>query len=128
MTPNEAILRWVRRLESQELSNAAFTIDVPAVILGVMTNILTGRKVNNIRTGVLIEHSYLRNIVKVAPNVVPNRRYLFGKFINPHTGKDLLFLPDGKAVNKYTIDTLEGAGDGGEVTEGAWRELVQLIT
>ena len=125
MTPNEAILRCVRRLESQELSDAAFTIDVPAVILGVMINILTGRIVNNIRTDILIEHSYLRNIVKVAPNVVSNRRYLFGKFINSHTGKDLLFLPDGEAigVNKYTVDTLEGAGDGGEVTEGAWCEL-----
>ena len=91
-----------------------------------MINILTGRMVNNIRTGVLIEHSYLRNIVKVAPNVVPDRRDLFSKLINPHTGKDLLFLPDGEAigVNKHTVDTLEGAGDGGEVTEGAWRELV----
>ena len=90
-----------------------------------MINILTGRMVNNMRADILIEHSYLRNIVKVAPNVVPNRRDLLGKFINPHTGKDLLFLPDGEAisVNKYTIDTLEGAGDGGEVTEGAWREL-----
>ena len=120
MTPNEAILRWVRRLESQELSNAAFTIDVPAVILGVMINILTGRMVNNIRTDILIEHSYLRNIVKVAPNVVSDCRDLFGKFINPHTGKDLLFLPDGEAisVNKYTIDTLEGAENRGEVGKG----------
>ena len=120
MAPNEAILRWVRRLESQELSDAAFTIDVPAVIFGVMINILTDRMVNNTRTDILIERSYLRNIVKIAPNVVPNGRYLFGKFINPHTGKDLLFLPDGEAisVNKYTIDTLEGAENGGEVGEG----------
>ena len=120
MAPNEAILRWVRRLESQELSDAAFTINVPAVILGVMINILTGRMVNNMRADILIEHSYLRNIVKVAPNVVSNRRYLFGKFINSHTGKDLLFLPDGEAIsiNKYTIDTLEGAENRGEVGEG----------
>ena len=77
-------------------------------------------------TDISIEYSYLRKIIKVAPNVVSNCRYLFGKFINSHTGKDLLFLPDGEAigVNKYTVDTLEGAGDGGEVTEGAWRELV----
>ena len=72
-----------------------------------------------------MEYTYLRKIIKVAPNVVSNRRDLFGKFIDPHTGKDLLFLPNGKAigVNKYTVDTLEGAGDGGEVAEGAWREL-----
>ena len=67
-----------------------------------------------------MEYSYLRKIIKVAPNVVSNCRDLFGKFINPHTSKDLLFLPDGEAisVNKYTIDTLEGAENRGEVGEG----------
>ena len=71
-------------------------------------------------TDISIEYSYLRKIIKVAPNVVSNCRDLFGKFINPHTGKDLLFLPDSEAVsvNKYTVDTLEGAGNRGEVGEG----------
>ena len=71
-------------------------------------------------TDISIEYSYLRKIIKVAPNVVSNRRDLFGKFINPHTGKDLLFLPDGEAisVNISTIYALEGFQYSRKIFEG----------